>query len=191
VNGRSTHAYRTGLFALMVSLAVPAGAQELWPVSLEIAAGSDYGFAPDRFRDDHASTGAGTITFGIHPGAPEAGGFVAAAEFGTQFSGARTDDCVVGSRGECLPWPPLFSSLAGLAGWESSGGGFRILGGAGAARPDDDRGNVRLALVTRTDGFFGPRAHASVLVFARAMVVPAYLGEVHGVVSVGVGLRLR
>ncbi len=172
-----------GVVALLVVVAAPVRAQELWPVSLEISGGLSWVLVSDRFRGDNGGF-SGSVVAGVH-GAEGRRGLTGALELAAQVPGPFTDDCVVRPEGGCVPGPPDVSTLTALLGWEPGQGRYRLAGGVGAA------GGTYLALVSRADLYSGARHRSSVFGSARAMVLPSYRGETLVYLSLGVGLRVR
>ena len=117
------------------------------------------------------------------------GALVAGLAIGAQGAASRTDDCILTPGGGCLPSFPFLVWVGPLAGWQSPRGRLRVL--AGAASFQADEGGSTAGITARADAAVRALPHLAPVVSVRGAILPSYQGDMIGLLSVGVGLRIH
>lgn len=182
---------RTLIIAVAV-MALPApadlAAQDLWPVSFEASAGRGSGSSSGEYLSNDDGL-AGDVLIGVGLPRVAGGRLVAAVGLAVHGTESTVDICLPARDGGCIQRFPQFTVLSALAGWETVGGGARLLTGPArvhAAGEEETIGwHARGGLFPARLGRFG------LGLFIRGTLVPEYRADSFRLVAGGVTLRLR
>jgi hypothetical protein len=166
-------------------LCVAAQAQS--PISLEATAGigSGVGGRASRYRTGPSVD----ALLAIRLRTLSRSGIVIAVAAGAQGAPARDEICILTPNNKCLPNFPIIASLGPLAGWESSQGSLRLLGGASLFKAND--GNRSFGISGRIDAAVPRPVHVAPVISLRLGILPRFQGDLIGLLSIGAGLRIQ
>lgn len=184
------HDLRCAMLAIvgLATVVSPSRAQSASRVSVTLTAGRGTGWTSGEYRGDRSSVVVDAV-LGARLGRALSGRVVAGVGVDAQVAKGHIMDCLAAPSGGCVPWFPDFSTLGPLAGWESAGGTVRLMAGPTLALPSG--GEATLGLQGRLDLAGRLAWRLAGVASVESQLIPSYRGHAVGLLSAGLGIRLR